>query len=603
MEEGNLQASILADLARNERKKHAKETTEHKPETNTDECSSSMQPETSDNFSSVCDAVSKGISDATSNGEDANGNVQFVPPQGATQPRGKPQPIYMFAVDFKSDECRQCVSVLVSDLGNLLSRTVTEEEAISLLKTVQGTYNPEGESVAPDLEMDVYPVVRTELRKMMPGSSDKIINKCLTHVMFAFGSAVTFSPRRVDGKNFNDVNREGKTKYTEADFDKVDTDTKRSLLESDHFMKDPIGGAYLHKVVCILLPGDVIPVCMNKCLIQFMRGNHDLSYGNSCRPGFGFDDSPSTKTMLAIDPAYGGGIQYGSIFCRCANLDEVESETRVAQLNFFESAFRAKGALGFYHSFAGEASGVVRDIIAKLRVPEHQRCKSTYHLQYFSHGRVMHIDAERQLQRCSDVMTKVSDSYKRCCKLLENESGIARARAATIIEVAGANEELIYVSDNPATWTQSETWIKRTATRRAYEKEFRQVSDEIEIKYGREATLEEVIVFVTSEYSRDNALVIKHVDKIKKDQPDPTKGIEIYSGGHYRYLTNQSRFGSLSTLASTINCSIAPALLDSEQSPAAVQSWIEENRNHAHVIGPLSRYETLSELCIKLMPF
>lgn len=69
MEEGNLQASILADLARNERKKHAKETTEHKPETNTDECSSSMQPETSDNFSSVCDAVSKGISDATSNGE------------------------------------------------------------------------------------------------------------------------------------------------------------------------------------------------------------------------------------------------------------------------------------------------------------------------------------------------------------------------------------------------------------------------------------------------------------------------------------------------------------------------------------------------------
>ncbi|EJK78009.1 hypothetical protein THAOC_00117, partial [Thalassiosira oceanica] len=188
-------------------------------------------------------------------------------------------------------------------------------------------------------------------------------------------------------------------------------------------------------------------------------------------------------------------------------------------------------------------------------------------------------------------------------RLLENESGIARASAATIIEAAGANEELIYVSDNTATWTQSETWIKRTATRIAYEKEFRQVSDEIEIKYGREATLEEVIVFVTSEYSRDNALVIKHVDKIKKNQPDPTKGIEIYSGGHYRYLTNQSRFGSLSTLASTIHSSIAPALLDCEQSPAAVQSWVEGNSKHAHVVGPLSRYQTPSTLSTKLMPF
>ncbi|EJK64577.1 hypothetical protein THAOC_14677 [Thalassiosira oceanica] len=100
-----------------------------------------------------------------------------------------------------------------------------------------------------------------------------------------------------------------------------------------------------------------------------------------------------------------------------------------------------------------------------------------------------------------------------------------------------------------------------------------------------------------------NALVIKHVDNIKNYQPDPTKGIEIYSGGHYRYLTNQSRFGSLSTLASTIHSSIAPALLDSEQSPAAVQSWVEGNSKHAHVVGPLSRYQTPSTLSTKLMPF
>ena len=103
-------------------------------------------------------------------GEDAEGNVQFVPPPEATQPgEEKPQPMYMFAVDFKSDECREVISVLVGDLGTLLGRTVTEEEATSLLETVQGAYNPEGKSVAPNLETDVYPSVRSDLKKMEPG--------------------------------------------------------------------------------------------------------------------------------------------------------------------------------------------------------------------------------------------------------------------------------------------------------------------------------------------------------------------------------------------------------------------------------------------------
>ena len=287
---------------------------------------------------------------------------------------------------------------------------------------------------------------------------------------------------------YTDVNRDSKTKYTQAHFDEVDKDTKARLLKSDHFLKDPIGGAYMLKVVWIVLPGDVVPVCMNKCLIQFMKGDHNLSYGNSCRPGFKFGGSPSTTTMEAIDSAYGGGIQYGSNVknvlcmngrvghcsisscetntCRCANLDKDENELRVKQLNFFEDAFRAKGAIGFYHSFAGEAAGVVRNIIDKLDIDPHQKSEDTYHLQHFSSEPVLCLSSRRQLDKCTKVMKGVSDRYERCCAVHAEDSGVSRAAGATtIIDAASASEKLLYVSTDPESWTRSEAWVRKASKR------------------------------------------------------------------------------------------------------------------------------------------
>ena len=176
-----------------------------------------MKSKTGSTISPVCDTVLKSTSDAAKKGEtcgcdcglcvstwltitlgeDVDSNVQFVPPGD------EPQPMYMFAVDFKSDECREHISVLVRDLGNLLDGEVTEVDAISLLETVQGAYNPKGKIVAPDLERNVYPLVRGKLREMKPEASGKVIYECLTHVMLAFGLEVTYTPRRTDDKTLN----------------------------------------------------------------------------------------------------------------------------------------------------------------------------------------------------------------------------------------------------------------------------------------------------------------------------------------------------------------------------------------------------------------
>ena len=285
-----------------------------------------------------------------------------------------------------------------------------------------------------------------------------------------------------------DVSKESKERYTQEHLDKVDRDTKKKLLESDHFMQDPIGGAYLYKALCCVLPGDVIPFCINKCLIQFMKGNHDLSCGNSCRSGFTFEGSPSVETMKVFDEAYGCGIQFGSNVknvlcmngrvghcsispretktCRCANLNKDECSTRVAQINFFESAFRAKGALGFYHSFAGKSSGVVRNIIEEIDAAPHQKCSDSYHLQHFSSSPVIGISSRRQLDTCTKVIEKVSNGYVNCCTVHETESGVARAAdTPTLIEVASDSEKLLYVSRDPGSWTQSKAWLTKASKR------------------------------------------------------------------------------------------------------------------------------------------
>ena len=251
----------------------------------------------------------------------------------------------------------------------------------------------------------------------------------------------------------SDVRRQSNNKFTQAHLNRVDEDTKKKLLKSDHFRKDPLGAAYMCKAVWCILPGDVIPVCINKCLIQFMKGYHNLSNGNSCRSGFSFGGSPSTATMEAIDSAYGGGIQYGSNVknvlcmngrvghcsispgetktCRCDKLDKDETGLRVKQLNFFEDAFRAKGAIGFYHSFAGEAAGVVRNIIDKLDIDPHQKSEDTYHLQHFSSEPVLCLSSRRQLDKCTKVMKGVSERYEHCCAVHAEDSGVSRAAGAT----------------------------------------------------------------------------------------------------------------------------------------------------------------------------
>ena len=59
------------------------------------------------------------------------------------------------------------VKSLVANLSEVLEQEVTSEETISLLNTVREEYNPEGKSVSPDLENDVYPVLRAAIREKL----------------------------------------------------------------------------------------------------------------------------------------------------------------------------------------------------------------------------------------------------------------------------------------------------------------------------------------------------------------------------------------------------------------------------------------------------
>ena len=102
-------------------------------------------------------------------GDGVDGNVQFLPGGEETQP------ISTFEVDFTSLRCRPYIESLKCDLDEVLSplgKVSTTEDAISLLNTVKEEYNPEGKRENPDLEKDVYPVVKEKIRtKLMGGDT------------------------------------------------------------------------------------------------------------------------------------------------------------------------------------------------------------------------------------------------------------------------------------------------------------------------------------------------------------------------------------------------------------------------------------------------
>ena len=102
-------------------------------------------------------------------GDGVDGNVQLLPGGAETQP------ISTFEVDFTSLRCRPYIESLKCDLDEVLSplgKVSTTEDAISLLNTVKEEYNPEGKRENPDLEKDVYPVVKEKIRtKLMGGDT------------------------------------------------------------------------------------------------------------------------------------------------------------------------------------------------------------------------------------------------------------------------------------------------------------------------------------------------------------------------------------------------------------------------------------------------
>jgi hypothetical protein len=269
----------------------------------------------------------------------------------------------------------------------------------------------------------------------------------------------------------------------------VDERARETLLASDHFRANPRQGVYSYLLSGILLPGDVVPVRINKCAIQFMKGHVDGSCGNSARRGFDFFGNPSTTTMVELDPGYRSGIRYGSCIhncvdtngrlgscnisptqtksCRCDNISDYEAQISVKQLTWFENVIREKGACGFYHSLAGEAAGVVSKIINNLDVPSYQKCDATFHLQFISYAKTPSISDDKQLKRCSDTIKSVSDGYANCCEKHTRLSGMSRPNNphGSIHYVACRSNRLVYVSDDVETWKQSDVWKNKASNR------------------------------------------------------------------------------------------------------------------------------------------
>ena len=59
---------------------------------------------------------------------------------------------------------------------------------------------------------------------------------------------------------------------------------------------------------------------------------------------------------------------------------------------------------------------------------------------------------------------------------------------------------------------------------------------------------------------------------------------------------------NLSTLASTFIGSLTASELEGDLTQAIIQAWLDDNSTHAHVVRLLKQFETLTELCAKVMP-
>ena len=277
--------------------------------------------------------------------------------------------------------------------------------------------------------------------------------------------------------------------YTRRHFNRVNERARETLLASDHFRSNPRQGTFFYLLSCILLPNDVVPVRINKCPIQFMKGHADGGCGNSVRKGFNFFGSASTTTMVELDPGYRPGIRYGSCihncvdtngqlgscnisptrkkFDRCADISDDEAKISVEQLTWFEGFIREKSACGFYHSLAGDGARVVSKIIEKLKVPSYQKCIATIHLQFCSYATTSSFSDNQQLERCSDTIKSNSDDYDNCCEKHAILCGMSRPSNphGSIYDVACKSERLVYVSDDLDKWKQSAVWKNKASNR------------------------------------------------------------------------------------------------------------------------------------------